>query len=309
MRVLFLFLDGVGAGSDDPAVNPFRAAELPALRSLCGGLPPFAAPPAGTTGSVLLHLDATLGVVGLPQSGTGQTALFTGVNAAQLIGKHFGPYPYSSLRPILREHGIMPRLVRAGRRCVFANAFPDRFFRYMQDRPARITATTMSVLGAGLPLAGLAELTSGTAVSADVTGEGWKALGHPEVAVLTPGEAGRRLAALAHAHEFTLFEYWHTDRAGHTQDMAEAVRVLERLDGMLEGVLDALDFSTTLLLITSDHGNVEDLGVKTHTLNPVPLLLRGARAADLAAGIIRSAAGAPDLTHVAPAVLGLFKTE
>jgi hypothetical protein len=54
---------------------------------------------------------------------------------------------------------------------------------------------------------------------------------------------------------------------------------------------------------------VEDLGVKTHTLNPVPLLLRGYRAAEMASGVLRSAAGAPDLTHVAPAVLGLFRME
>lgn len=306
MRVLFLFCDGVGAGDSDPAVNPFRAAELPNLRFLCGGLPPFQAPPAGTTASTLLHLDAALGVAGLPQSGTGQTALFTGVNAARLIGKHFGPYPYSSLRPLLRTQALLPRLVRAGRRCAFANAFPDRFFRYIRDHPARMTATTMSALGAELPLAGEAELAAGKAISADLTAEGWKALGHPEAPVVTLGEAGRRLAEITAAHEFTLFEYWHTDRAGHTQDMAEAVRVLERFDAMLGGVLEHVDPAECLLVLTSDHGNVEDLSVKTHTLRPVPLLLHGRRAGDVAAHILRSSGGAPDLTHVAPAILALF---
>ncbi len=36
-RLLFLFLDGVGLGVEDPARNPFAAAEMPALHALLEG--------------------------------------------------------------------------------------------------------------------------------------------------------------------------------------------------------------------------------------------------------------------------------
>jgi hypothetical protein len=302
VHVLFLFVDGVGIGGEDPAVNPLAAARMPVLRSLFGGEIPFSTD-AASPDTRMVRLDATLGVEGLPQSGTGQTSLFTGVNAAALIGKHFGPHPYSSLRPLLASHSLFSRLVASGRRCAFANAFPGRFFRYIAEHPNRVTATTLSALGAGLPLAGAAELIAGSAVSADISGEGWKALGHPETPVITPAEAGERLAGLARRHALVLFEYWHTDRAGHAQVMADAVRVLEGFDEMLGGVLDAMDRATTLLVLTSDHGNVEDLSVKTHTRNPVPALFAGHRADEVSDSLLASSAGRPDLTHVAPALL------
>ena len=37
MRVLFIFLDGVGLGIDDPNINPFARLEMPFLQSLLGG--------------------------------------------------------------------------------------------------------------------------------------------------------------------------------------------------------------------------------------------------------------------------------
>ena len=37
MRLLFLFLDGLGLGTDDPATNPLVRADMPRLRALLGG--------------------------------------------------------------------------------------------------------------------------------------------------------------------------------------------------------------------------------------------------------------------------------
>ena len=36
-RVLLIFLDGIGLGDDDPAINPFAAARTPTLEALAGG--------------------------------------------------------------------------------------------------------------------------------------------------------------------------------------------------------------------------------------------------------------------------------
>jgi 2,3-bisphosphoglycerate-independent phosphoglycerate mutase len=305
VKILMLFIDGVGIGRRDPSVNPLFLAQLPAFRSLCGGdLPSLRRNRFVSAKATVLPLDATLGVPGLPQSGTGQTALFTGVNGARIVGRHFGPYPYSSLRPIIAEANILRRLNALGLRPCFANAFPERFFRYMENHETRLTVTTRSSLSSGIPLRTAESLARGEAVSADITGEGWRNLGHPEIPVIDPAEAGRCLVRLLEQFDFVLFEYWHTDRAGHSRNLHQAVEVIERFDRMLGGILAAMDFGHALLLVTSDHGNVEDLSVKTHTRNPVPLVLAGLHHSRFAGRLSRHSK--PDLTHVVPAILDQF---
>jgi bisphosphoglycerate-independent phosphoglycerate mutase (AlkP superfamily) len=93
-----------------------------------------------------------------------------------------------------------------------------------------------------------------------------------------------------------MFEHFLTDLAGHAQDMANAVEVLENLEAFLAALLTCADLSKNLVILTSDHGNLEDLSVKTHTRNPVPTILWGTGAVDVAAGI-------RDLSNIAPAIL------
>lgn len=301
MRVLMLFLDGVGLGMPDPSTNPFFAARLPSLRSLLGGeLPSLAKSTVSTQVASLLPLDATLGIDGLPQSGTGQTSLFTGMNAARMIGKHFGPHPYSTLRPVIQEKNIFKRLLDTGKSPSFANAFPKRFFDYMDQHRTRLSVTTLSCTMSGVPLLKAKELRAGSGVSADITGAGWKELGYPDMPTIEPAEAGQRLVELASDHDFVLFEYWKTDHAGHSQNLAEAVDALERLDGLLAGIVESMDVRSTLLFITSDHGNVEDMSVKTHTRNPVPAILYGGHHEKVADRLQSNGA---DLTGVTPLLM------
>lgn len=302
MKVLMLFLDGVGIGRDDPEVNPFLRANLPALRSLLDGKMPTLDWPHVANGiASLVPLDATLQVEGLPQSGTGQTALFTGINAARMIGKHFGPYPYSTLRPLIAEKNIFRRLLDSNRRVYFANAYPQKFFDYFRERQTRLTVTTLSCQYAALPLHTFEDLRSGRAVSADITNAAWPRMGY-EIAPIAPEEAGRRLVRLTREFDFVLFEYWRTDKAGHSLDMNEAVQTLELFDGLLAGVLASFPTEDTLLLITSDHGNIEDVSTKVHTRNPVPALLYG-RNHRLAAEAFEKA---PDLTVVTPTLMKML---
>jgi len=295
-----LFLDGVGIGVKDPAVNPLFAARMPALRSLLGGdLPSLGRRRIRHGASAVLPLDATLGVPGLPQSGTGQTSLFTGANGAVLAGKHFGPHPYSTLKPVIAARSIFRRLRDEGKSPLFANAFPRRFFDYVNAHRSRMSVTTLSCATSGVPLLGAEELARGKAVSADITSAGWHALGYPDIPVIPAAEAGKRLSRLSREHDFVLFEYWKTDKAGHAMNARESVSVLETFDAMLGGILDALDTDGTLLLLTSDHGNIEDLTTKTHTRHPVPLILYGQGALLFAD---RFEPGA-DLTAVTPLLL------
>ena len=298
---MFLFLDGVGIGAMNPDANPFFRAQLPHMRSILGGaLPHTRLSRISVDAGELVPLNSTLGVPGLPQSGTGQAALFTGVNAARKIGKHFGPHPTTTLHPLLQEKNIFRRLKSAGKSVCFVNAFPKQFFEYVNTGTRRLTVTTLSCRYADVPLLGAEELRRNDAVSADLTRSRWSDLGYPEFHAITPAESGRHLARIALKHDFTLFEFWLTDVAGHSRDMTRAVEVLERFDEFLGGVLEDFDAASTLLILTSDHGNIEDLATKSHTRNPVPCVALGTRHREFLTGV-------KSLIHITPSIVRMFQ--
>ena len=296
-RVLLVFLDGVGIGAADAGRNPFLVARLPNLRRLLGGRLPVAdALDAGgrieSADAVLVAADATLGVAGVPQSGTGQTALLTGRNAAAEYGRHFGPWVPTGLRPMLAADNLLSRAVRSGMTAAFANAYPasmdadPRIFR----RPA---APPLAARAAGVLVRGLPELARGEAVASSITNERWRERLGEELAEVDAAEAGRRLARIAAGAGVTLFAHYDTDYAGHRGGMDGAVAALERVDAFLGGLVEALP-ADALLVVGSDHGNVEEVG-GGHTLNPVPVLLVGAGREEVAAEV-------RDIAGVVPAI-------
>jgi 2,3-bisphosphoglycerate-independent phosphoglycerate mutase len=277
-RALMVFLDGVGIGPGDPAVNPFAVAALPRLAALLGRpLVSEALDAAGRIegpGAVVVAADATMGVEGIPQSGTGQTALLTGRNAARLYGRHFGPWVPTALRPMLAEESLLARARRAGLPVAFANAYPvagaardPRTFR----RPA---APPLAAEAVGALTRGVAELASGDAVASSITNERWRERLGDAVPDVTPGEAARALARIASGSRVTLFAHYDTDYRGHRGGLDGAVAALERVDAFLGELVDALP-RDALLVLSSDHGNVEDAS-GGHTRNPVPVLAAGA---------------------------------
>lgn len=301
-RVIFLFWDGVGYGRKDPDVNPFFRARLPNLHSLLDGrLPHLGLRRFVSTRASVVPLNATLRVEGLPQSGTGQASLFTGVNAAKLIGRHFGPHPTTTLHPLIESKNIFRQLDERGKSCCFANAFPRQFFEYAASGKRRLSVSTLSCRYANLKLLDAEALGRNEAVSADITRGRWGELGYPHLPVITPEEAGIHLWHIAQRFSFTLFEYWLTDYAGHARDMAGAVEVLERFDGLLGGFMKEFDATSCTLLITSDHGNIEDLSTKSHTLVPVPCIIAGRKRDELSSTL-------SNLTHVTPSILSLLTT-
>lgn len=276
LRVLFVFIDGIGLGVPAPH-NPFAAGALPTFEALGGDQAwTSRAQPIDQRDHVFRPIDANLGVEGLPQSGTGQAALFTGVNCAQVAGRHFGPFPHSKTKPIIAAKNVFARVKELvseeSEPTAFANAYPPRFFSYAERRD-RWTVTTRCCMDAGVPVRSLEELRRGNALAADLTGRGWKEL-NLDVKPISEEEAAARLQALTQHHRFTLFEYFLTDKAGHSRDADRAATVLRALDRFLGRLRRELD-DDTLLVVTSDHGNLEDLSTKSHTRNPVPLLAYG----------------------------------
>lgn len=266
---LFVFTDGVGIGSDVAARNPFIGAEIPTWRGLGGGAIPTLDDPAPRSGThaTILGADATLGIAGLPQSGTGTTTLLTGVNAAQLLGKHDGPYPPSEVQPLLQAQNILTRTVAANGKAAFANAYPPFYFDRLARGKARRTTCTQAALGAGLSLRTYRDLLAGNALSGWIVNDHWGRVGS-DVPMITPYQAGENLARLALSHDATLFEYFHTDHMGHRPDMTEAHATLERLDGFLAGIIATLNPERDLLVVAADHGNFEEQSHSDHTLNP-----------------------------------------
>ena len=301
MNILLLFLDGVGIGKNDESTNPFFRSSLPTLRSLLGEIPHSRLKSVSTANAVLVPVNATLGVEGLPQSGTGQTAIFTGINAPKKIGRHFGPFPTTDLRPEIEKKNIFRQLQDHGKSVVFANAFPKQFFEYTRSGTRRLSVTTLSCMMTGIPLQTIDSLRRDESVSADLTRERWPELGYPDLPVVTAYQAGKHLAAIIQKHDFTLFEYWLTDHAGHRREMKFAVDVLERFDSFLNGILDSVNLRDTLIVLISDHGNIEDLSTKSHTRNPVPCIALGTKRQEFVSRI-------KNLTHITPAIVHFLTT-
>ncbi|MGC8781789.1 MAG: hypothetical protein ACP5UQ_13080 [Anaerolineae bacterium] len=304
MRIFFLFLDGIGLGPNDPATNPLAAIPLPHLSALLGGRRLVAdAIGAETTRASLRALDACLGVPGLPQSATGQATLLTGRNVPEEIGYHYGPKPNEAVADYLRNGNLFRALHEAGRRAALLNAYPPTYFEAIRSGRRLYSAIPLAVTSAGLPLKTAADLCAGRAISADFTGRGWRErLNRPDAPLLTPAQAGRRMAGLAAQYDFSFFEYWPSDYAGHHQDWDAARMLLAEFDEVLGGLLATWDDEDGLILITSDHGNLEDLSVRGHTTNPVPALVIGAAPARRA-----FCAGLHTLADVAPAILDMLQ--
>lgn len=274
-KVGLFFIDGLGLGRDDARVNPLAAgndgfAEIIGGPLTLGHIGEGVSLPHG----VVIPTDVLLGVGGLPQSATGQTSLLSGENAQAKIGRHLNGFPSPTLRQLLREKGVFRQLTKMGRKAVFANTFTPEYFQGENLRRKRYSATTVAAMAGGEPLKGLEDLAAGFAVYQDITRETLVERGYG-VSSVSPRQAGGDLARVIHQNDFTLFEYFQTDRCGHKQDMEWATRIINQLSDFLRGVVEGLDHKKDLLIISSDHGNFEAMDRKTHSTNPVPTMAWG----------------------------------
>jgi 2,3-bisphosphoglycerate-independent phosphoglycerate mutase len=279
----------------DSSSNPLASASMRHLRALIGG--PLTSEVAQDRPDLLLRpIDATLGVDGLPQSGTGHVALLAGVNAPALHGRHQPNFPPVALRPLLAERSLFHLARQAGHMVAFANAFSAGYWQALEARRLRRSASVIAAEGAGLALRTLDDLRAGRALSWDITRHTIHARGEgADLPLVAPEVAGRHLARLGREYSLVFFECFLPDLAGHGRMGKDAIpEVLAHIDGLLGGLLVDRRPSDTLL-ITSDHGNVEDTTTSSHTRNPVPLLVSGPAAPHFA-DVTR-------IDQVAPAIL------
>ncbi len=282
MQTLMLFIDGLGMGPDDPDVNPLMRGDTPHLTALLR--------------ESTVPIDACLGVPGLPQSATGQTALLTGVNAPQMLGRHQEAFPGPELRRIIRENNLFDQLLRRGYSCTFANAY------WMQDidqiRKTQ-SVTTVATLKAFGDVRKSDCLLRDEAVYQDLTRARLRARGY-HGPLITPAQAGRHLLNIAAGFDFTLFEYFQTDLVGHRGLENELRQVLIDLDSFVGVARTFADTPDRLFLLSSDHGNIEDNRTRVHTVNPVPLVALGLGAEKLRASVRSIQELVPALMHCYP---------
>ncbi len=301
--VHILFMDGVGMGEADAAVNPFVTAQMPNLAGLFGDGWYVPNGRLSNATATLIPTDANLGLPGKPQSATGQAAILTGRNVPQLIGEHYGPKPNQAVRQVIAQGTLFTEVTAVNGRAALLSPYPQGYFDAIESGKRLYSSVPLAATEAGLTLMTAEDLRYGRAISPDFTGQGWRDyLGYSDIPVYTPQEAGQQLARLAREYHFSFFEHWPSDHAGHRGSLAEAAHHLELIDAALGGLIATWnqENETGMLIITSDHGNIEEKGHRQHTRNPVPTILVGPGHAELAADI-------HDLTDVAKVVRGYLR--
>jgi hypothetical protein len=245
---------------------------------------------------ILVSTDPRLGIEGRPQSASGQTTILTGINAPNVLGNHKQGFPNQKLRDVIKEHSIFLQLKNKKiEPNIFANTYTPQFFI---ETPRWKSATTCALEAAEVPFNKLPDLIGRKSLFHDFTNESLRERGF-DVPLFSPIEAAEILANLTERNRFILYEHFITDKIGHDQDFEKAKTHLPKLAEFIRETIKRINFEKTTFILTSDHGNIEDLSVRNHTLNDVPTIIWGRKKVETAARI-------KDLSDITPAILSLL---
>jgi hypothetical protein len=282
LKILFLFIDGVGV-REAAADNPLNVEVCP---TLCRLVERHSKP-----------IDACLGVEGLPQSATGQATMFTGVNCPKAMGRHCEGFPGPSLRTIIEDNNLFLQLKKRGKSVKFADA-------YLVDSADELAArryksvTTVMALTTPEVIMTADDLAEDRALMQDLTRETIQDR-YPDIPVIPPQRAAEHLFAITRDNDFTLYEFFQTDVSGHSMDYARACMVLRTYDRFLSALVRFTEAAGITLVMTADHGNIENMTDRGHTRNPVPFIAFGPRERALRDAV-------ESLQDVTPSILAAF---
>lgn len=291
-----IFLDGVGIGKKDYDFNPFFKSGFKTFEKIFGETPSLDKLKIERNGIYLFPSDAQMGVEGFPQSGTGQVSIFCGINAPKFVGKHFGPFPYSTTVPIIAEKNILKYFKDDDKKAYFANAYPQVFFDYLDSGKTRLNATALCCKLSDIKLNTVKEVEQGKALTAEITNVRWNKRLNYKLKEIEPETGARRLLNIALQNDFTLYEYFLTDHLGHGRIPDEFDSIYNTIDKFLFTILNEIQSDKMTLIICSDHGNFEDISIKTHTLNPALTITAGINSREIAESI-------NDLSDIKPSII------
>jgi len=283
LKIIFLFVDGIGL-RESAADNPVNSEVCPTLWRL---IEKHSKP-----------IDACLGVDGPPQSATGQATMFTGVNCPMAMGRHCEGFPGPALRKIVESDNLFLQLKKLGKKIRFADAYLVDSVDELASRRFK-SVTTVMALTVPESVATADDLISDNALMQDLTRETIQDR-YPNIPIIPPQRAAEHLFAIALKNDFTLYEFFQSDVAGHSMDYARACAVLRVYDRFLAALTRYAEAAKITIVLTSYHGNVESMGERGHTRNPVPLIVVGPQEEDMRNSI-------DSLSDVAPSILKAFK--
>ncbi len=308
-KLIFIFMDGVGIGKAG-GTNPFFTAgadHLPFYDSGCR-LPDE---------TPVKPIDACLGVEGMPMSATGQTSLFTGVNVPAALNSHRDSYPDRLMRKIIKEKNIFSLLRQNRLNPHFLNAFPSSYplftplhIRIQEDGEfyfspqfqsqfkRSLSVTTCMMVANHMRPFGEPDILREEALFHDFSNQALNG-NHPHLPRFGPEKAAEIIYKVSRQYDMLLYEYFQTDLFGHGFDLEDCTDLVGQLNRLVKRLISLLDRESDTLLITSDHGNLEDMTTQLHTFNPVPLLVWGCRSDQLRSRI-------ESIADVSPAVFDYF---
>lgn len=276
-HILFIFVDGIGLGENNSETNPFAIADMPNLTALTGGQRWLNGIERHQRDrSVFVPTDPRLGIEGRPQSGSSQAVILTGKNVPEMLGRHYGPLPNKPIRELLDETNFFRTVKEHGDSAALVSAYPPQRLEGINSGKRLGSSIQYAAMAAGQTLFSTDDVISGKALTPEYTGYPWRDyLKVDDIPVYDPVEAGRKLVEISRDYRFAFHSNWMTDYVGHRGTLEQAVMMLETLDGVMAGILDAWDDDEGLVLFTSDHGNMEDMSHGKHSEADVPTLIIG----------------------------------
>ncbi|MCK4907565.1 MAG: hypothetical protein KAS64_08440 [Spirochaetes bacterium] len=272
-RFLFLFLDGIGMGDSDSVTNPFLSPDLSFIPGFFKESPFVRGASFDQDNACVFPVDPRMDTPGLPQSATGQTALLTGKNSCELAGRHVHAFPTEPLRKLLNDYSLLKVLKKGGYDVTSANAYSHKYFDIVENtRAMKYSASTLAIKAADIPFLMIEDLVNNKAVFHDLTNRRLKKY-YPDIHEISIEKAAGNLAAIVKEHDFTMFEYFLSDMAGHNRNDESPIDIIRDIDCFLEALISRLDLRVDTVLIISDHGNIEDSTGNSHTGNDVPCII------------------------------------
>jgi bisphosphoglycerate-independent phosphoglycerate mutase (AlkP superfamily) len=130
-----------------------------------------------------------------------------------------------------------------------------------------MSATTEMNRAAGLSFNSIHDIRQGRALYNDYSNGVLKDLFF-DIPELTGADSAEIILNVSKDFDLVLYEYFETDRVGHDKNLKKAIAEIQKLEALILGIIERIVINDTILVVVSDHGNIEDLRTKSHTRNP-----------------------------------------
>lgn len=252
-----MFLDGVGIGtqSQNPIIDLFKG--ITKKDFITDNIPMV------NSEFTLKGIDPILGVRGIPQSATGQTSIMTGINSQKVLGYHHTAFPNSKLIELINSSNLLREAKEMGYRTTCGNIYSREYFEKRSKRRKNMfPVSALSVMNADLGFRFIEDYNKGRAVFASITNS---------LKPITPEQAAKDMLNISKDYDLIFFEYFLTDSYGHKKNREKLEYETRKLNRFINNIwLEGNEWLD--IVITSDHGNSEDISTGDHTKNLVPLL-------------------------------------